>query len=137
MGEAIAEKAGQLLVEKIDGEVARIVAENIGATVRPVNEFGEPTSVAPKTVKEIIAERVQAWMTERVGHDGRPGNGYHSQDLRTRCEWAIYAAVGGETAKQIKAAVEKAARDTQAQILGSVQEMVATTVARLLKLPGA
>jgi hypothetical protein len=112
-------------LEEVVGKMAEEVVMGYLTKPRPrTNAYGEQVSGTPMTIAEQIPQKVESWLSERVGNDGRRADHYDKK-ATTRLEHIINKEVQDQLTIATKAAASQVSEQAKKVVAAHVGRFVA------------
>lgn len=116
-------------------EIVELQSESILSTAfRETDCYGNIRHDSkPKTIVELILERAEKWMEEKVDSDGRSGNGWGSTKDRTRAMWMAQKAADSLIKEKLQPEIDKAKSELKKQLDGKLSAAFQEALKHCLK----
>lgn len=125
-------RATKVFDAKVDAIVAEYAKDLAAVQFFETDSYGNRRTGDPKTIVELILDRSEKWLSEKVDKDGRSGY-YGSDKDRSRAQWLASKAAEELVKTQLQPEIDKAKLSLKAQFDGKLSAAFQEAVKNCLK----
>lgn len=128
---------GRTFKSEIEAKVSEIANSKLNSKLSDVMKDVMTMTVIKRgseniTLGQMIGMEAKDYLTQKVGGDGKPSDGWSSRDAKPRVEWLVQKFVQDHFAKEIKAAMDSMMSEIRGQMKLQLDQIIQAERARLL-----
>lgn len=135
MESALARRIDDGVKKAVDSVTQTEITDAVKAAVNkpwPITNYYGEDKKAPQTFREMVADKVDAYLNEKVRESTGDKSDYYTDKTCSRVDWIIRHQVSGCVGKLVEAAAAEAAVKAREEVLGKMNAAVIAAVKNVM-----